>query len=168
MEKVKIGNTYGYSNFITNEEQKILLNWIFENHNNFRENGYGRKFGVVYDFENYPNLIYILRERIVKIENIQNFLEEPCFRDYVGINTEGGQIHYHTDPNKDDYVHTRYNIVLSYPESGGESIYDGVINKLYEKLIWKCIAGKIFHGSTVVVGKKPRITLSLGFLIREN
>ena len=168
MEKIKIGNTYGYSNFITENEQNILLEWVYKNHEKFKSNGFGRKFGIIYDFEDYPNLIVKLRNKIIELENIKKYLEEPYFKDYVGINTEGGAIHYHRDPNQNEYVHTRYNVVLSYPEKGGESIYGDSVNTLFEKLVWRCVAGKVYHGSNPVVGKKPRITLSLGFLICEN
>lgn len=39
------------------------------------------------------------------------------------------------------------------------------MNVLEEKMIWRCEAGKYTHGSTKVESEKPRITLSLGFLI---
>lgn len=167
MNKIKIGNTYGYANFISEDEQKIILNWVEKNKNNFTPNGFGRKFGIVYNFYDYPKLIHNLRERIIKLENIKEDLQEPVFKDYVGYVTEGGAIHIHTDPNVEDYIHTRYNVIISYPEKGGESIYGNETNCLSERMIWKCIAGLVPHGSQPVVGQKPRITLSLGFLLYE-
>ena len=108
-----------------------------------------------------------LRQRVIHLEKIKDFKTEPVFQDYFGINSDGGAIHVHTDPNQPPYIHTRYNIILSYPERGGESLYGTDINILQERLVWKCIAGKVMHGSTPVVGNKPRISLSLGFLIND-
>ena len=78
---------------------------------------------------------------------------------------EGAFIHKHMDFNQGNLVHTRWNLILSYPEEGGHSIYNDQINILEENLIWKCVAGKVAHGSTKVIGKKPRITLSLGYML---
>jgi hypothetical protein len=89
------------------------------------------------------------------------------YDNFIGVNSEGSSIHNHTDKNEKDYIHTRWNLILSYPENGGHSIYNNNINILEENLIWKCVAGKYTHGSTKVIGKKPRITLSIGFLIKE-
>ena len=69
--------------------------------------------------------------------------------------------------NQVAHVHTRYNIILSYPDEGGDSIYNSNINKLEENMVWKCEASKFQHGSTVVRSEKPRVTLSIGFLIKE-
>jgi len=35
-------------------------------------------------------------------------------------------------------------------------------------MVWKCVAGKIKHGSTLVESDKRRITFSLGFLIENS
>jgi hypothetical protein len=168
MKKITIGSTYGYANFITEDERKLILNWIEKYNHQFTPNGSGRKFGIVYDFPEYPKLIKNLRERIVNLEQIKNYLEEPTFKDYVGYITDGGAIHMHSDKNIDNYTHTRYNVVISYPEKGGESIYGNETNVLFEKMVWKCIAGRVLHGSKPVIGQKPRITLSLGFLIHND
>jgi hypothetical protein len=34
-------------------------------------------------------------------------------------------------------------------------------------MVWRCVAGKVKHGSVPVVGDKPRITLTLGFQIKD-
>jgi hypothetical protein len=35
-------------------------------------------------------------------------------------------------------------------------------------MLWKCIAGKVRHGATKIIGDKPRITLSFSFFIEDN
>ena len=168
MDKIKIGSTYGYTDFITIDEQQLLMGWVNDHQSKFQINGPGRKFGVIQRIVSMPfPLLEILRQRVVDLESIKDFKPEPVFQDYIGINSTGGAIHTHTDPNQPPYIHTRFNVVLSYPEQGGESLYGNEVNALQERLVWKCIAGKVIHGSTPVVGNKPRITLSLGFLIND-
>jgi hypothetical protein len=58
-------------------------------------------------------------------------------------------------------------VILKYPTEGGHSIYNGKINVLKENMVWRCVAGKVIHGSVPVKGEIPRITLSLGFLIKN-
>jgi hypothetical protein len=178
MKKVQLNDTYGYENFITAEENNILLNWINENHTKFNVNQsastetlapYGsRKFCTSDKIDNFPKeIVKKIKDRVIQIENIKEWIEEPTFKDLIGINGEGGSIHLHTDPNVDGYVHVRYNVILKYPTEGGHSIYNGKINELKENMVWRCVAGKVMHGSVPVVGDIPRITLSLGFQIKE-
>ena len=170
IQKVLLNGTHAYENFISNEEKNYLVNWVKNNIHEFKSNksGKGRYFRPLKEIKNAPlDLVKKLKEKIIKLENIVDWIEEPLMSDYIGINVEGAFIHPHTDSNQDNYIHTRYNIILSWPEKGGESIYGGNINILKENLIWKCIAGKVIHASNPVIGDKPRITLSLGFLIKE-
>jgi hypothetical protein len=178
MKRVELNGTYGYENFISDEEQNFLLNWVSKNESLFHINQTGsdtvnapygsRKMCILSNFKNAPiELVTNIKNRIIDIENIGEWIEEPYFKDAIGINGEGGAIHTHSDPNIDGYTHTRYNVILSYPIEGGHSIYDGRINILKEKMVWKCVAGKVKHGSTNVVGPKPRITLTLGFQIKD-
>lgn len=167
MNKIELKGTYGYENFIDKNEQLELLYWVSENENKFEKNGDNRKYGILSNYENAPiELIKKIKQRIINLENISDWKVEPVFKDYIGINTKGGSIHLHTDKNDEPYIHTRYNVVLSYPEKGGESIYGDNINELKENMVWKCVAGKVLHGSNPVQSSKPRITLSLGFLIK--
>ena len=169
MEKTKLKGTYGYKNFISNPEKEYLVNWVDTNINSFKDNGEGRKYCILKNVLNSPlDLIKNIKNRIIQVENIKNWKPEPEYDDYIGINNIGASIHPHMDPNYGDYIHTRYNVILSYPLEGGESIYGNNINKLEENIVWKCIAGKVLHSSKPVIGFKPRITLSLGFLIKEN
>ena len=171
LNKVALNGTYGYENFISDDEKTYLVEWCNKNFKYFKENekGKGRYFITLNQVNNSPlELVKELKDRIIKLENIVDWIEEPLFSDYIGINTRNGEIHPHRDPNVGKYIHTRYNIILSWPDNGGESIYENNINVLYENLIWKCIAGKVKHASKPVLGDKPRITLSLGFLINDH
>jgi hypothetical protein len=169
IEKVELNGTYAYKNFIDGEIKQTLLNWVDENYSSFKINpmNYGRKFKKISINDSIYELVSTIKNKIIELENITDWKKEPMFEDYIGVNIEGGFIHTHMDRNDGNYIHTRWNLILSYPEDGGHSIYNGYVNILEENLIWKCIAGKFTHGSTEVIGKKPRITLSIGFLIKE-
>lgn len=167
MEKVFLKKTYGYKDFIDDNQKNTLLEWVDINLPKFRVHATGpkRRNRKITTEETIYGLVQEIKNSIISVENIGYWEEEPEYGDYIGINFQGGFIHSHRDPNKDELIHTRWNLILSYPEIGGHSIYDGEINVLEEKMIWKCIAGKYTHGSTVVESEKRRITLSLGFLI---
>lgn len=167
MEKVFLNKTYGYKNFISENEKNILTNWVDQNLHTFRIHPTGpkRRNRRIKNEDSINTLVMEIKSRIIQLENIENWEEEPEYGDYIGVNFKGGFIHSHQDPNKGELTHTRWNLILSYPDLGGHSIYDDEINILEEKMIWKCVAGKYTHGSTVVESEKKRITLSLGFLI---
>lgn len=168
-----MNGTYGYLDFITDHEKNFLLDWTLENEEKFYQNkigqyGEGKKIGILQNIENSPmKIVESIKKRIIDIENIDEWELDPTFKDAIGINREGGAIHTHIDPNIDGHTHVRYNVLLSCPEEGGDSIYDNKINKLVEKMVWRCVAGVVEHGSTPVVGKKPRVTLTLGFQIKN-
>jgi hypothetical protein len=167
MEKILLKGTYGYKNFIDSETQNFLVNWTNSNISNFRNNpiGYGRKNKTITNEDSIYEIVQNIKRKIMEVENLDSTTIDFSHRDYVGVNLEGAFIHTHLDYNDGDLIHTRWNLILSYPIDGGHSIYDGEINILEERLIWKCLAGKVYHGSTKVVGLKPRINLSLGFLL---
>jgi hypothetical protein len=178
MKRIELNDTYGYEDFITEEEQSELLLWTNQNSHLFKVNETGsdlinapygsRKIGILKKIKNSPlELVKKIKDRVIEIEQIKDWKEEPYFNDAIGINEEGGSIHTHTDPNELGFVHVRYNLILSYPLDGGHSIYNGKMNILKEKMVWRCVAGKVPHSSTAVIGKKPRVTLTMGFLIPE-
>ena len=178
MKKIILNDTYGYEEFITNDEQKTLLFWTNSNSHLIKINTtnshtinapYGsRQIGILNKIPNSPlDLVKKIKDRVIEIEKINDWILDPMFEDAIGINKEGGSIHLHTDQNVEGYTHVRYNIILSYPYEGGHSIYNGRINELKERMVWRCVAGRVEHGAVPVIGKKPRITLTLGFQIKD-
>jgi hypothetical protein len=169
IEKIELKGTYAYKNFIDDEIKQTLLSWTDTNYQSFIVNpkSFGRRYKLISSDDSIHELVLTIKNKIIELENITDWKKEPVYDDFIGVNSEGSSIHNHTDKNYGDYIHTRWNLILSYPEDGGHSIYGDNINILEENLIWKCVAGKYSHGSTKVIGKKPRITLSIGFLIKE-
>lgn len=73
----------------------------------------------------------------------------------------------HTDPNPPRKIHTRFNVLISKPEKGGEAIIDDKVVSTEENEVWICAAGKYTHSSVLVEGDKPRILLSYGTYLKE-
>jgi hypothetical protein len=168
MTKIDIPNSWAYKNFITLEEQNVLLEFSHKQYAHLQENGHGRFYVDHVDTKfSVPEEYKIVKQRIVDTENLKNFLFDPKFGDFLSFNTVGAAIHPHKDPNVDGYVHTRYNLLLSVPESGGKPIYNNKIFDVEERMLWRCEAGLYNHASTPVVGDRSRINISFGFQLKK-
>jgi hypothetical protein len=150
--------------FITNSEKQELNDWANVNKNRFTPNGFGRQFGI---FSNigYPKAALAIRKRIIEQFSLGSAIQEPMFKDYCGYITEGGAIHKHSDPNQGDLIHTRFNVLISKPVSGGIPVQNDKEIVVEEGDVWRCDAGIVKHWCTEVVGGKPRIVCSFGFLL---
>jgi hypothetical protein len=124
-----------------------------------------RKFCII---SNYPELL--LTTKIKEFADyayskigVETFIAEHVYGNFIGVNFEGGSVHEHRDPKNDrGFIHTRFNFLLQKPEEGGEPIIDGVIYPMEEGQGWINLASEWLHGSTPVIGTKPRVVLSLG------
>ena len=152
---------------ISGKENQILLEWIYTNQYKFIQNPMGpyRKYYRFSEDPYIPKLFFEIKDRIIKKEKIKNWYLEPMYKDYVGIITNGGFIHEHQDANYLGLSHIRYNLFLSIPKSGGTPVYGGKRLKMKEREYLKCLSGKEKHSCKIVVGDKPRIVISYGFLI---
>jgi hypothetical protein len=142
----------------------VITKWANDHYKYFRKNGYGRQYGVLKEL-NPPPEVWKIKQEIVNLHKLHNAKQEPCFKDYCGYITDGGAIHKHKDPNEQNLTHTRFNVLVSKPLSGGEPIQGGTVIEVKEGEVWRCDAGKVEHWCNPVVGEKPRIVLSFGFLI---
>lgn len=139
----------------------------YQNRKYFTDNGPGRQFCIINQFTT-PITDYLidLREKKLKLLGINSFLEEPVFGIFLGVNTEGGFVHEHTDITIPNYYHVRLNFLLSKPEQGGIPIIKNFKIDLNEGESWINLASEWQHSSTPVFGKKLRIVLSLGALVK--
>lgn len=98
-------------------------------------------------------------------------LEEPLFGIFLGVITEGGSVHTHTDPGQTIdgvfFEHVRINFLLSKPYCGGMPVVNNNEIIVQENEGWFNLASKWNHGCTTVKGNKPRICLSLGALVPD-
>ena len=150
------------------EEQEIIVNWIDTNYKLLDNNGYNRyniKLSILKNKVEIPECIYKIKQRIVDIENLYDYQQEPLFEDSIGYMTDGGKLHKHTDPNVNNLVHTRFNVYVQLPNEGGYPIYGNNIYKLKERTYICCRAGIDYHECIQVKGERARIVLSFGFLL---
>jgi hypothetical protein len=154
---------------ITEEERIFLLNWISENEHKFFSNDFGPHRKVhFFDFNSEaPSLLYEIKDRIIERENIKKWYPEPMLGNYIGWISNGGFIQRHTDPNPKDGDHIRYNLFLSVPHQGGLPIYSDKIISVKDRDYIRCNSGLEFHQSQIVVGDKPRIVISYGFILQK-
>lgn len=146
----------------------VICKFAKEKEHLFKFNGHGRRYYSTLDSSELINeKLKVTRQLCLKALNVDQFEEEPCFGIFIGVNTESGAVHAHTDPAKPGYVHFRLNFLVSKPESGGIPVVNGELVEVKELESWINCASKWLHKSTPVVGTKPRIVLSLGALITE-
>lgn len=141
-----------------------IREWATNNHNSFKQNGFGRQYGILQEL-NPPKEVWEIKKKVIELYSLDNTKQEPIYKDYCGYITEGGAIHQHTDSNQGHLIHTRFNVMVSKPIKGGEPIQNSQVIDVNEGDIWRCDAGKVVHWCSPVEGIKPRIVLSFGFLI---
>jgi hypothetical protein len=98
---------------------------------------------------------------------ISEYDDEPYFGNFIGVNQEGAFVHKHTDPTEEGKSHVRLNFLVQRPDSGGMPIINKIEYEIDQGECWRNIASSWEHGSTRVVGKKERIVLSLGALVKD-
>jgi hypothetical protein len=150
---------------MSEDEQKIIIEWLRKNYLKLNENGFKRYMKNMHKIPDIPNCVWDIKQRIVEKENLQNAIEEPEFSDSIGYMMNGGQLHKHTDPNRYGLIHTRFNVYVQIPEKGGYPIYSDQVLKLKERTYICCRAGIDPHYCEKVEGDKERIILSYGFLL---
>lgn len=169
MTKIEIPNSWAYIEFISIEEQTVLLKFANSIRNLLQNNGLGRFYqDHLEKTHSVPQEYKDIKQRIIDTEKLKNFILDPQFGDFISFNETAGSIHEHKDDNVHSFIHTRYNLLLSVPDSGGNPIYDGKVIDFEERMLWRCEAGLYNHASLPVVGNKPRINISFGFQVKEN
>jgi hypothetical protein len=168
-EKIKLGETYGYRDFITDEEKETLLNWIFDNKKLFHDQ-MDLNVLVLDNVQNFPKeVLNEIRKRISDVEELKVYKKPRKSIDFASIYERGSECGPHLDPTDDsDFFHIRYNICLSKPERGGETFHGKDFFSVEEKVLWKCLAQQVRHGCDRILSDKPRVIISMGFLVDKN
>jgi hypothetical protein len=169
MTKIEISNSWAYTEFISIEEQTVLLKFANSVRNLLQNNGFGRFYqDHIEQKYSLPQEYKDIKQRIINTEKLKDFILDPVFGDFISFNETDGAIHKHKDNNEKGFIHTRYNLLLSIPDSGGNPIYDEEVINVEERMLWRCEAGLYNHASLPVIGSKPRINISFGFQVKEN
>ena len=151
---------------ITEDEQKIIVDWTRENYESFSSSGYHRCRQCLDLFKDLPSIFEELRNRIVKKEGLENVRIEPIFRDSIAYMRDGGKLHLHKDPNRDGLIHVRFNVYVQLPYEGGVPIYAKQFCPLNERTYICCRSGLDYHECTMVIGERERVMVSYGFLMK--
>ena len=167
-EKIIYGESYGYKDFITEEERVFLLESAKNSSSPMIVNG-SKKVLVIDNVLDFPyDTIQDIRNRIVEIEGLKNFKDLPISKNFFAEYGKDSECILHTDRFHDtDFNHVRYNLMLSKPDRGGLTIHGNDFLDIDERVLWKCFAGDLEHGSDLVMGDKPRSIISMGFLIAK-
>ncbi len=156
---------------INEKDKNKIVSFAHEHQKNkkyFQPNGNSRQFCVLNRIDHeIKSLAYKLWNEKYEELGVKEFSEEPMFGIFLSVNNEGGFVHPHSDSAPEGYYHTRINFLLSKPESGGLPIYDNAIHDYEEGTAWLNLANVWRHASTPVIGKKDRIVLSLGALVKQ-
>ena len=167
MERIDFGVTYGYGEFIDKETQNHLLDWVQQNRELLNQSDGNKITGVLEKIETSPTeIIEMIRKKIVEMEGLHKFVDPMKSRTFLSVYGKNSKcdVHSDTSPNE-NFVHVRYNLMLSKPNKGGETIYDGHFLDIEERVLWRCVAEYSKHGSDEVLSNKPRTIISFGFLI---
>jgi hypothetical protein len=167
-EKIVYGETYGYKDFVTEEERIFLLESARNSLSQINVNG-SKKMFILEDDLDFPyDTIQNIRNRIVEIEGLKNFKEPRRVKNFFAEYGKDSECVLHRDPVfEKDFNHVRYNLMLSKPDSGGQTIHGNDFLDIDERVLWKCFSGDLRHGSSLVMGYKPRSIISMGFLIEK-
>jgi hypothetical protein len=152
-----------YENFISKDEQENLKDWAFEEECRLKPNlnGPGRFFNQVNNLaEN--ELVYIIKDRIIKKFNLYGWAADPQLGDWLGMQKDGAYINFHKDKLPIG-EHHRFNVLIQLPHEGGINIYNGEELVVKERMLINYRPDLYIHGTTKVVGDRPRINLSFGF-----
>tara|TARA_R100001086_G_scaffold229483_1_gene149386 strand:+ start:1782 stop:2300 length:519 start_codon:yes stop_codon:yes gene_type:complete len=160
-------------NFISEKEQEELVEWIIDNKNNanlFKDaempgsNRVTTRYSKDFSF---PHTAYKIQRRIINQLKFKDFklpkYHQGIVASYAGENDTVG---HHLDPQwYPPYETLHCNVLLQKPLKGGKPIIDKETIDLDERDLWCYYVSKVEHGSSKVIGKKPRLMYVFGFCI---
>ena len=153
-----------HENFISKNEQKNLIQWAYKEECRLRINYSGpHRFSNKLRKLTDNNVVFDIKDRIIKTFNIHTFKLEPGDGDWLGMIKNGGYVHLHNDPQPLG-EHHRFNVILQLPKEGGMNIYDGKELSVKERMLLYYRPDLYEHGTTRVIGNRHRLNLSFGFL----
>jgi hypothetical protein len=114
---------------IMNEEERLeIINWFCDNHYRMNRIQFGRiDYTLKETDESVPLSIWNIKKRIVEKEKLEDYTQEPKYKDFFGAIMPGGRIHKHTDDNVDGLIHTRFNVFIMLPTNDLNTYYSGKV-----------------------------------------
>ena len=157
-------------NFVSKEEQKKLAEWIISNKDTprlfkdaiMKGNRLTTRYSKDFSF---PPLAYKLKKRIIDELKLKNF-KLPEYHDgmvasYAG---ENDTVCNHRDWQwHPPYETFHCNLMVQKPLAGGHPIINNEKIDVEERDLWCCYVSKVTHGSSKIIGKRPRLIYVFGF-----
>jgi hypothetical protein len=159
---------YNRGNIMTEEERILIKDWAIALRPKMRiMHNCRRDYKLDENDKNIPSIVFDIKKRIEDIEKLEGFEKEEEICDFLGIISNGGFIHRHTDPNdfKRGFYHIRFNVFITTPNEGCTTYYDGHQVETVEGSYVLCRSGIDAHWSDPNEDTISRISLSFGYLL---
>lgn len=152
--------------FATPEEIAVLLGWASAQRDKLHANSIGPgRFSAPLAELDADDTVKAIQSRV---EAEFGFTAEQTFTmlpHYLSFNEEGAFIHQHKDLTDEGKIHYRVNVMVAAATEGGNVLIEGQAPvRLEDGDAYLIEASEVVHGTTTVVGTKPRIVLSFGYV----
>lgn len=155
-----------YQNVLDNQTLIALRKWVSDNKLLFKDNGKGRKRLRLQDtnkvFDDFKEIEFKLKS-LIKYDGL---IPNHEFNDHGHIflyQNEGVSTDKHIDSYHKGYKTVRVNTTISAPEHGGRLVVEGEPINASVGTTLVFYPSEVVHWSEKVIGKTPRITLSLAY-----
>ena len=164
-----------FENFVSDEECKVLTNWIIDNKDKdfFTpvEMG-GNRVSTRFTFDtdwNYPKEAYEIKNRLIKHLDIKKKFHPP-FKDGIVASCAfpGDFVYEHVDPEWfEGYATVHCNVVVSEPDFGGIAVIGGEEYVMKRGNILCYPVSEVAHEITKIEGSKLRLMWVFGFCVAK-
>jgi len=159
-------------NFVSKNEQNELIEWIINNKNtpglfknaNMNGNRITTRFSKDFSFS---DTAYKIQKRIISKLKFKDFklpkYHHGIVASYAG---ENDTVFEHLDPQwYPPYETLHCNLMLQKPLEGGKPTINKKSININEKDLWCYYVSKVSHGSSKIMGNRPRLIYVFGFCI---
>jgi hypothetical protein len=159
---------YNRGTIITEDEKNLISNWATNIMYPKMKLMSNRIFHYIMleNDKNILELIWTIKNRIIEKEGLYGYKQEETLRDFLIYLPKGSHVSKHVDPNKNNLIHTRFNVFVTSPLKGCVTYYDNNIVDTTNLTYALCRSGIDEHYITTNEDDNiTRITLSFGFLL---
>jgi len=160
-----------YKNVLNNQTLTYLMKWVSDNELLFKDNGKGRKRLRLQDTNEIFNDFTEIEVKLKNLIKHDGLIPNHEFGDHGHIflyQNEGVSTDKHIDDYHAGYKTVRINTTISAPEHGGRLVVSGVPIDATVGTTLVFYPSEVEHWSEEVIGKTPRIALSLAYCFPIN
>jgi len=160
-------------NFVSENEQNKLVEWIIDNKNTpglFKDAGMNFSNRVTTRFSkdfSFPEVAYKIQKRIIGQLKFKDFKLAKYHHGIVASYAKEHDVVFeHMDPQwYPPYETLHCNLMLQKSLRGGKPIINKINIDLDERDLWCCYVSKVPHGSSTIIGTRPRLMYVFGFCV---